>query len=493
MPNSKHRTGVDATQNSQSTLPEVIESLGTGFAQIRMALLTGPVWFADSAVFLLVSSINDAISREWNFSAAQRGMIVTMVYMGVLVGNLLSGPFSDLSGRRLPILVSFFFLFIFNTLSALCWGFFCLCFVRFLVGVAMGVGQPAQQALVSETTPTKWRIIISSIGMFLFASGEVYSSVLVLVDSPDMQDLHWRTLLIAGALPLVIFGLLSKAFLNESPLFLACGGRYEETRVVLESMQQDNRAWDVCIDFRPHQMPRKGSGVQNRFLQTLRIIFGPEHLVLTLILMMSCFTLNICFHGSLYAFPNVLAKGIDMGSSAAAALIYGGLLETAGYAGGVLCILYFRRIMVMKIYLASMATALTAFAWGASYHGDESFFFQFLAMYGYYASKFSIAIGFLIFFLYTSEVYPTPVRATGTAVVFAGGRVAAMLGAPIYELFLVVFGRFDIFFWMLAALCTINFWLTTFLTIETFGRVLVDVKDDPEEGALPGYGSVSMH
>mmetsp|Transcript_79627 Transcript_79627/g.234188 ORF Transcript_79627/g.234188 Transcript_79627/m.234188 type:complete len:504 (-) Transcript_79627:44-1555(-) len=474
------------------SLPEVIESLGTGLAQVRVGLLAGPVWFADGAELILISSVTEAVSGEWNFSAAERGLVVTVVYLGVLVGNILSGPFGDMMGRRLPILVSFTCVFIFSMLSTLAWGFFSLCFIRFLVGASIGVGQPAQQALVSETTPSQFRICFSSLGQFLFAFGEIYSGFLLLADDPQMQDLHWRTLLIAGAMPSVIFGLLSFAFLNQSPLFLAYEGQYEETQVVLQSMRQDNSASDVCIDFKPHRVICGSSHVQSHFRRMLAIVFGSEHLVLTLILMTSCFVLNLCYYGSLYAFPSVLSKGVEVGSSPAAALIYGAIIEMAGYVVGVICILFIPRLMVMKVYLVSMATALAAFAWGSPVHGG-GFFFHFLTMYGYYSSKFSVAIGFLIFYLYASEVFPTAARTTGTAVVFAGGRIAAMLSSVVYEIFLSVFGRFDVFFWMMAVFCAINFWCVSFLTIETFGVVIQDDEDAPENTEKRGYGSTCTH
>eukprot|EP00411_Alexandrium_monilatum_P105892 CAMPEP_0175782810 /NCGR_PEP_ID=MMETSP0097-20121207/77979_1 /TAXON_ID=311494 /ORGANISM="Alexandrium monilatum, Strain CCMP3105" /LENGTH=362 /DNA_ID=CAMNT_0017093651 /DNA_START=43 /DNA_END=1128 /DNA_ORIENTATION=- len=354
--------------------------------------------------------------------------------------------------------------------SALAWGFWSLGLFRFLVGVSIGIGQPAQ-------TPTKWRIVFTSVGMFLFAMGEVYSGFLLLADDPQLLDLHWRTMLIAGAVPSVVFGLLAFAFLNQSPLFLACGGRYEETQEILESMRKDNSAPGVSIDFKPHRVLCGGSGAQSNLSRMLGIIFGGEHLVTTCVLVLSCFVLNLSYYGSLYAFPIVLSQGVDIGSSPALGLVYGGLLENIGYIVGIVCILYFPRITVMRSYVLVMGLALMLFAVFAPQNGPGA---HIGAMFGYYGTKFTVSIGFLVFYLYTSEVYPTSVRATGTAVVFAGGRIAAMASPLIYEYIASAF-HFAAFFWLMALFNGANFFCTSFLQVETFGKVMKDEEDAVED------------
>lgn len=467
-----------ASRASLNTLPEVIENLGTGMYQVRTSLLAGPVWFADGAELILISSVSEVVSREWDFNASQRGMVVTFVYLGVLVGNILSGPFGDSFGRRLPILLSFLFIFVFSLCSAFSWGFWSLSFFRFCVGVSIGIGQPAQQALVSEVTPTKWRIIFTSIGQYLFSFGEVYSGFLVMADDPYMKDIHWRVLLIAGAVPSVIFGLAAFAFLKQSPLYLACGGRYEETQEILESMRDDNSSPAVSIDFRPHRVMCGGGGAQTNFGRLLRVVFGPDYADTTCVLMSSCFVVNLAFYGSLYAFPNVMAGGVEIGSNPAMGLVLGGLMEMVGLTAGILCILYFPRITVMRIYVLFMGSALAAFAVGAP--RQSTALMKFLTLYGYYGTKFFSVIGFLVFYLYASEVYPTTVRTTGTSVVFAGGRLAAMLASLFYEWVTAACGNWAVFFYLMAVTCAANFVLTMLLTIETFGQVLNDDEDEEE-------------
>jgi len=358
--------------------------------------------------------------------------------------------------------------------------------------MSIGFGQPAHMTLVSETTPAKWRPAFSSVGFHLFALGEVYTGFLLLADDPDMVDIHWRTLLIASAVPSFVFGILAVAFLKQSPLYLACGGRYEETREVLASIRSDNGSTDVSIDFKPYRVIC-GGDVQSRITEMLWVIFGPENIVSTLILTISAFTLNISYYGSLYAFPQVLSQGgVQMGSSPAVAVIIGGLVELIAYPVAVVCALTFPRLVVMKIYGVVMTTSLMAFAVGAPRQMGSPID-QFLAMFGYYLSKFAVSIGFLIFYLYASEVFPTTARATGTSVVYAGGRVAAMSGSLIYEAILSHTGRFEDFFWLMSGLNLANLLLVGFLKVETFGRVLDDSEDGQEGEEAAGACSSGVH
>lgn len=469
------------TESPRATISEVIENLGIGFAQIRVAVLAGPVSFADGAELLLISSVTTVVSKGWSFNAFQRGAVVSVVYVGIFIGNLVSGPVGDVLGRRLPILLSFFLIFTFSMLSAVSWGFLSLSFSRFVVGIAIGVGQPAQQTLVNEVTPTDWRVVLGSITQLAFSVGELYSGSLLLADDPQMVDLHWRALLIFNAIPSVIFGLLALAFLQQSPLYLACCGRYQESRVVLESMRRDNRAHAVSIDFKPHRVLCGGSGIPRQF----RVVFGRELWVTSCIVMFSCFAWNLSYYGALYAFPQVMGE-VEFGSSPAANLLLGAAVEIIGILLSVPCMLRLSRKLVMRVYLILTALGLFAFALGCSGVGG-GLVAQGLLLFGYYGEKFTCTLGVLVFYLYASEVYPTMARTTGTALCFAAGRVASMLSPLLYELMVEVFQRPELFFQFIAAINVVNLAIVSFLPFETFGKPL---RDDVPEAKAAGYGAV---
>jgi len=295
-----------------------------------------------------------------------------------------------------------------------------------------------------------------------------------------------------GAIPAAVFGLLAYFFLQNSPLYLACCGRYEETRVVLTSMRAANRAEGVSLDFR---MPDTADGasksetLQQSITMQLGTVFGADLGLTTCIVMFSCFVLNLSFYGSLYAFPQEITE-LKMGGSPAANLLIGAVFEMAGRLLGMTVALALPRKLVLKGYLLLNLSALVAFTLGACAGHDSNLFMQLLTYYGYFGIKFFTSIGFLVTYLYAAEVFPTVVRNSGTAISFAGGRLASILSPLIYESLASFTGNCTAFFSMISILTAFNFCLIGFLPYETAGMVLQDTMETMP--AKPGSSSSSF-
>jgi len=208
------------SRSSLPTLPEIVDKIGLGPAQLRFIFTGGGVWFADGSEVLLISAVTSSVAAEWNLDPMERGSMVTIVYIGVLIGNLISGPICDRHGRRQLILASYIGVFAFSMMSSFTMSYWALCFWRLFVGMAFGLGQPPCNVLAAEMTPAKWRVVVNALSQGLFSIGEVYAALLIFLDDPSMQDLNWRRLLQLGAIPAFVFWVIGSAFLQQSPFFL---------------------------------------------------------------------------------------------------------------------------------------------------------------------------------------------------------------------------------------------------------------------------------
>lgn len=462
----------------QPSLGRVVERIGLGPAQVKVVLAAGSVWFADGAELLLISSVTDSVSDVWGLSSFESGFIVSLVYIGVLLGNMMSGPIGDLHGRRLPIVVSFWLIFAFSLASAASTAFWMLCSLRLLVGIGMGVGQPSYQALISETTPSYGRVIIFGLGSSLFALGEIYSAVLIYIDDPQMEDLHWRWLLSMGALPAAFFGIMTFLVLPQSPYYLSCNDRFQEARDVLTGLASDNFQPDMDVGFDTSRAHRQNSGGPDEAFHW-KFLFSQEMMSTTLIMVYTCFVLNFTFYGCLYAFPNVMGD-VDLGSSPAMDLVLGAMVELVGLAVALAVMNYLPRKTVMKIYLFMISVCLVVFAAAVSGSGWEIMAMRY---FGYYGIKFFVAMGYIVAFLYATEVYPASCRATGVSVCLAGGRLGAIVSPIVFEVAEDMSGGFTCFFFALAILSAVNFCLISFLVHETQGLLLRETSGQAHESA----------
>lgn len=469
----------------------IIEQLGFGFAQIRAGLVGGGIWISDGSELLLISSVTRAVSDEWHLGPMQRGFIVTIVYVGVCFGNLFSGPLADSWGRRHLVVWSYFGIFLTSALSAVSSGVLMLTTCRFFVGAAFGIGQPAWSALGSEVTPSHWRVTMTAGTFLLFMLGEVYTSLLLLLDDPQLEVLHWRRLFVLGALPAFFSFFASALLLHDSPSFLALRGRRQEAKAVLQSMRDDNSAGDVDVDFAEPKQAQESLAASSTGdspeapAHKFHILMGEQLRGTTLIVMLSCFVVNFICYGSLYAFPQVLTES-TVGASPAMSLLLGSFTELPGYLVGIAVGLVMPRKSMMKLYLGLVIVSIMAHL--GSYrlpHGSTASLA--LACAGYFGIKGFVCIGWLGVYVYASEVFPTDVRSSGLAACFAVGRFAASIAPLVFEAGVSITGDGNkSFFTIMALSAMVNLLFIDSLPFETFQRQLRDEVSDEFEEAHAG-------
>jgi MFS transporter, AAHS family, benzoate transport protein len=69
---------------------------------------------------LVMGSITTLLHDHWELNAWVRGLLVSCVFVGFSVGNMLSGLIGDRYGRRKAVLISYAFIGIFGMLTAYC-------------------------------------------------------------------------------------------------------------------------------------------------------------------------------------------------------------------------------------------------------------------------------------------------------------------------------------------------------------------------------------
>lgn len=466
---------------SRSNLPslqDIIDKTGLGFAQVRFILSGGGVWFADGSELLLISAVTSSVAAEWNLDPMQRGSMVTVVYIGVLFGNLISGPMGDRYGRRHLILASYIGIFVFSMLSSFMMTFSMLCLWRFFVGLSFGLGQPPVNVLACEITPAKWRIVSQSLSSALFSIGEVYSAILLMLDDPTLQHLNWRRLLQLGSIPAVVFWVLASFFLQQSPFYLAETGQHQEAKEVLESMRRDNCLPIGSVQFATPsvEVEAEDEGLDMRS-QWREICRGPL-LLTTAIMSFTCFAVNLVYYGTLYAYPNVLpileatttgTGTILLSTSSAVQLMAGALWELPGTALSIFFGLYMRRKPSLKLAILITVVALLLFVGGAAGpFGTVGWHI------GYYVSKCMICVAFGVAYLYVAEVYPTKVRTTGCSVNIAFGRLGATISPLVFEQLQKMTGSYAAFFYVIAGALFSSLLLVDFLPIETYNTALAN-------------------
>lgn len=475
--------------SSKQTLQDVIEQIGWGFAQILQMILGGGVYFADGAELLLIGAVTISLAQEWDLNRTERAMVVSVVFFGVLVGNFLSGPMGDGFGRRLPILLSFFTVAAFSILSAFCAQYIWLVLVRFWVGVAFGIGIPAWNALAGEIAPKDQRIYSTIMSQSMFVFGEAYSVILIFVDDPWMRDLHWRWLILTGAIPAVVLLVLGYFMVLEAPSWLAVHNKYDQACEVLRTMAKRNGHPNLDIEFQIDRVVEH-TPLFSQVSKNLVIIFGSNLLYTTCTLCFTLFAVNTFYYGGgMYAFAQILPE-VNMQTSPALNLMIGVIFEIPGFILAIWLCLYFSRKMTIIFGYFGIFICSALFLWMSTLREAQSYaagseigmqisFFMFKCFSG---------LLFGVVYAYSMEVYPTIARATGTGLNISCGRVGAIASPLLFEWLQGWTNSYNFFFYFIMSVCLLGSLLVFFLPYETRGQALKD-HDDEMVPFVPDKGS----
>eukprot|EP00931_Biecheleriopsis_adriatica_P027562 TRINITY_DN16565_c0_g2_i1.p1 TRINITY_DN16565_c0_g2~~TRINITY_DN16565_c0_g2_i1.p1 ORF type:complete len:470 (-),score=70.91 TRINITY_DN16565_c0_g2_i1:57-1466(-) len=399
------------------SVTSVIEHIGYGPSQYLTAVLVNGAWLADGAELLVLSSIASSLRADWGLSGTEEGTLMSAVYLGVLVGNAASGYIGDSFGRRRAVLVCFPIICCCSILSAFAQNFWQLLFLRLLVGLGFGSGQPSAVAILMEVSPLRYRTLNQFLAQVAFAVGELYCCLLIFLDDPTMTELHWRYLLTAGALPALAFWLLSWALLDESPAFLAAAGKREEAEAVLDRMRYRNGKEDVSTAVLESMSTVKSESL----LQQMPKVVSWTTAALCLV----CFSYNFTVYAAFTAFPQLLPRLLkDTAGVPALTLALGALAEIPSDLVGLVLGLMLPRKYVLYVYF--LGFAVCCFLFSSKTTG--------MIISGYYGMKAFPQIGSISLYVLAAESYPTEVRASGTALILSFGRIGAFLAPVAYSI-----------------------------------------------------------
>ena len=298
---------------------------------------------------------------------------------------------------------------------------------RFVQGLGLGGEVPIAAAYISEMAHSKNRGRFFALYETIFPLGLVMAGV---VGYRLVPTLGWQAMFYVGAIPalLVIF---LRRLLPESPRWLASKGRLEEANAAVYKIERD-------IVRSGYALPDPRISALNVPLEVLETrwseLFEGIYLRRTLVVWCLWFCSYIVSYGLITWLPTLYRTMFHL--PLATALGYGLVTQCVGFAGSVSCALLIdsigRRIWFIVAFVCAALSlfALSLFGVGSSTGvlicSSAAFFF---------ISSLSVLV-----FLYTSEIYPTRIRAFGCSVASAWLRLAAAIGPGIVGFMIVSHG-----------------------------------------------------
>lgn len=414
-----------------------------------------------------VSDFNSIIS-EWGLVCEKAGLVYlsTSAQMaGVMIGAPIFGQLSDLFGRKKTLFVCNFANFFVGALSACSSNFQAFIAFRFAIGFFTGGSITCGYVFLVEFLKQKHRFTVMAIGGWPLC---YMSFGLIAFLTRD-----WRKLTIA----LNVFGILPLTMLYftfESPKWLLQRGRGDEAKKVFQKLSKLNR-----IEFEPTDLENmirneriKLSERKTEHPSFFHLFYTWKLVRYTAALSLAWFTVSCVSYGLLFnmeqlsgdRFLNALLYGLMEILSSSTAAISEAFFHKCGrkafhiIAGGIItfgCFAVFTLVILgKKEDHPNLMTALCLLAQGTS------------------------NILWMVSYLMTAEVYPTPIRNIANSFCSVSARVGGILAPQIIYLGHVWGAIPFLIFGLLAAADVAVFQL---VLPETKGKPLPDLMPSKQE------------
>jgi putative MFS transporter len=443
-----------ATTPSAGELLARMESVPFTRWHLKPRIIMGCATFFDAFTALSIASAVPVLRVEWGLTTVQIGFLLTASYLGQLVGALVFGWVGERIGRIKAASLACGIMAVGDLACALSGGFWTLFTWRVLQGVGVGGEMPVAATYINELSRAHGRGRFFLAYELIFPLGFLAAGIL---GAQLVPVYGWQSLFVLGTIPgfIITFLLLT---LPESPRWLISKGRLKEAEAIIKRIE-------ASTDKRTSVAAAPVTTMQKK--SDWKELFSPVYLKRTLIVWV------------IWATTYGITNGMNNWMSTIYTSVYGLPLQEALNRGFltnamqvlvlILCIFIIdivgRRGWMTACFILGGALLLPLGIFGA---GDVNTFMIFATLsYGIMSTINTVL------YLYTPEIYPTRMRAIGTAAGTAWLRIASAAG-PTVVAFTMASGGIQPVFLLFAGVALIGALAATQM-IETRNRRLEEI------------------
>lgn len=438
----------------------------------KVTRLSAAGTFLDGYDLAVIAVALPILTKKWDLSNTMSIALAGSAVLGMLIGSLVVGRLTDRLGRKKMYLLDLLCFVVFAALTAVSQDPWQLLIFRFLLGVGLGADYPISGTLLAEFAPAGRRgALMCRLGAMWFVGSA--AAYLVGAAFVPLGDISWRLMLGLGAVLALVVMYLRRS-IPESPRWLTSSGRTSEADSVLTQMQQtDFEQQDRTFSESSLAQAVQSSRVQQRHERPWVKLFTRPILRWTIFTCGFWAMYTMAYYGITIYTPTILSGLADpdkrwhsyLGSAAV------GVLGVVGAGIGIVLV---DRIGRRKLVIASYIGTLIMMVLIALITAPP------LAML---AVLFALAVMFanagpgVLDFVYTTELFPTDVRATGSGLATSVSRVGGLLGVLVFPTLIDAWGVSNAI-WLFVGTAAAGLVICLILAPETKGKTLEEIHEE---------------
>ncbi|CAI0723319.1 Inner membrane metabolite transport protein ydjE [Serratia entomophila] len=391
------------------------------------------------------------IGAQGVFGVSDQAAFASATFLGLFIGASLLSPYADRFGRRTTFMFALAWYGAFSLLLAFQQQAEWVIFLRFLVGVGLGIELVTIDTYLTEWVPAHLRTRAFAFSFFIqFLSVPAVALMSWwLVPQTILGLSGWRYVVIAGAAASLVIWLVRKG-LPESPRWLVQQRRYAQARRVMLEMERRCGVTEAA-ELPPGRTaeaelpPRQGS---------FKDIWSPRYRGRTLMLVVMNFFQAIGFFGFGNWLPALLS---GKGASVTHSLLYAFFITLAYPLGSLLCSRYADRMEnKWQIVLSCLVTVI----FGSLFALQNNPLW--LILCGFFITWSNAWLTYS-YHSYQSEVFPTYIRARAVGFCYSFSRLSTVFSSIIIGIILQYGGSQGVIAFIVASM------LIVMLVIGLFG------------------------
>jgi MFS family permease len=391
----------------------------------------GITWVLDGLEVTLVGSIAGALvaSPRLRFTPADVGIASSAYLLGAVIGSLFFGWLTDRLGRKKLFFITLALYCVATAATAFSFDLISFCICRFLTGAGIGGEYSAINSTIQELIPARMRghtdLAING-SFWLGGAAGAFAAIFLLDPAHVDPEFGWRLAFFIGAV-LGLGILLLRAFIPESPRWLAIHGREEDAEKIVDTIETQFRKEGITIPDESHLKPmrlvsRTHTSIPE-VLHTLFVVHRTRALVGLALMAAQAFFYNAIFftyalvlenfygvptkHVGWYVLPFALGNWLGP-------LLLGPLFDRIG-----------RKPMIAATYIISgLLLALSGYMFAQGWLDATQQTIAWMVIFFFASSAAGSA------YLTVSETFPVEVRALAIAIFYAFGTAIGGVGAP---------------------------------------------------------------
>ena len=444
IPNSAAAIPLQPLSRGASLLARM-ESVPISRWHIKARIVMGSATFFDAFDALSLAYVLPVLIGLWHLSATQIGLMIATGYIGQLVGAIFFGWLAERNGR---VKSEFWTILLMSVMSLACvftGNVNGLMICRFIQGIGVGGGNPVAAAYINELSLPHTRGRFFMMYELIFPLGLLAAAQAGTLLVPHVG---WQSMFIVGGVPgLIIVCFLW--FLPESPRWLIGKGRYDEAEKIIEQIEASTDVRIVPKARLPQVVAASEAAAASSGKAGVRELFSGFYRRRTLVVWTLWATAYFVGNGLNNWLPSLyktvyhlgLQESLQLASmssilSVIFVFVAALLVDTVGRRRWVICAFIISGLLLGALYVSGAKSVYVVMALGSTAYAV-------------------MGTATILLFLYTPEIYPTRMRAVGTALATSWFRLASAASPAIVGVVLASEGLLPVFL-MFAAVCAIG-------------------------------------